>query len=221
MIFASRYKFTLTIENAVCEDYISEKLWRALTVGSVPIYFGSPSVRVRIYSLELRIREYPLLTIFFHQDWLPNFDSAILIDEFREPEQLAAYIKRLDENDARYEDYLRHKLEGSISNKLLKKVLRSRQWWNLDSAIEEFECQLCLRLHRPGIKDSAVDERHYECDVTKTATGNSTSVQEWLAIFRSARCDGIILLEFVSRNETYSVEKLRRRSAQLMIDGDC
>lgn len=44
--FVARYKFTLAFENAVCEDYITEKLWRPLTVGSVPIYWGSPSVQV-------------------------------------------------------------------------------------------------------------------------------------------------------------------------------
>jgi hypothetical protein len=44
--FVARYKFTLSFENAVCDDYITEKLWRPLMVGSVPIYMGSPSVTV-------------------------------------------------------------------------------------------------------------------------------------------------------------------------------
>lgn len=44
--FVGQYKFTLAIENAVCEDYITEKLWRPLIVGSVPIYYGSPSFKV-------------------------------------------------------------------------------------------------------------------------------------------------------------------------------
>ena len=42
----SRYKFTLAFENAIADDYITEKLWRPLKLGSVPVYFGSPSVRV-------------------------------------------------------------------------------------------------------------------------------------------------------------------------------
>lgn len=46
MNFVSRYKFVIAIENAMCEDYITEKLWRPLMVGSVPIYLGSPSVAV-------------------------------------------------------------------------------------------------------------------------------------------------------------------------------
>ena len=40
------YKFTLSFENAVGDDYITEKLWRPLVVGSVPVYMGSPSVKV-------------------------------------------------------------------------------------------------------------------------------------------------------------------------------
>lgn len=44
--FVAKYKFTLAFENAVCDDYISEKLWRPLIVGSVPIYYGSPSFKV-------------------------------------------------------------------------------------------------------------------------------------------------------------------------------
>ena len=41
----ARYKFVLAIENAVCYDYITEKLWKVLQVGAVPIYFGAPNVR--------------------------------------------------------------------------------------------------------------------------------------------------------------------------------
>ncbi|KOX68777.1 Alpha-(1,3)-fucosyltransferase 11 [Melipona quadrifasciata] len=44
--FIANYKFTIAFENAVCDDYITEKLWRPLTVGSIPIYYGSPSFKV-------------------------------------------------------------------------------------------------------------------------------------------------------------------------------
>ena len=45
---AAKYKFTLAMENAVCNDYITEKIWRPLQLGSVPIIFGSPKVKVRL-----------------------------------------------------------------------------------------------------------------------------------------------------------------------------
>lgn len=43
-----KYKFVIAFENAACEDYITEKLWRPLITGTVPIYLGSPSVKVLV-----------------------------------------------------------------------------------------------------------------------------------------------------------------------------
>lgn len=56
----AKYKFALSIENGVCHDYITEKLWRPLISGSVPIYIGSPSVSVGVTLLNL-----PPLTLPF------------------------------------------------------------------------------------------------------------------------------------------------------------
>ena len=47
--FLGRYKFIIAYENGVCEDYITEKFWRPLLVGSVPIYYGSPTIRVSFF----------------------------------------------------------------------------------------------------------------------------------------------------------------------------
>lgn len=44
--FIARYKFVIAYENSVCNDYITEKLWRPLSLGVVPIYFGAPNVDV-------------------------------------------------------------------------------------------------------------------------------------------------------------------------------
>ena len=42
----SKYKFVMAAENAVCEDYITEKFWRSFYVGTVPIVYGSPTIKV-------------------------------------------------------------------------------------------------------------------------------------------------------------------------------
>lgn len=44
--FIARYKFVIAHENSVCNDYITEKLWRPLILGVVPIYYGAPNVQV-------------------------------------------------------------------------------------------------------------------------------------------------------------------------------
>lgn len=46
--FISRYKFIISYENGVCNDYVTEKLWRTLIVGSVPVYFGAPNIKVSL-----------------------------------------------------------------------------------------------------------------------------------------------------------------------------
>ena len=39
-----KYKFIISFENAICEDYITEKLYRTLFVGAIPIYKGRVKV---------------------------------------------------------------------------------------------------------------------------------------------------------------------------------
>lgn len=42
----SKYKFAIAMENGLCEDYITEKYWRPLGVGTIPIVLGSPTIQV-------------------------------------------------------------------------------------------------------------------------------------------------------------------------------
>lgn len=43
---AAKYKFSLAMENGICDDYITEKVWRPLMVGSLPVVMGSPKIKV-------------------------------------------------------------------------------------------------------------------------------------------------------------------------------
>lgn len=43
----SKYKFAVAMENGICNDYMTEKLWRPLAVGTIPIILGAPNVKVR------------------------------------------------------------------------------------------------------------------------------------------------------------------------------
>nr|XP_020861688.1 alpha-(1,3)-fucosyltransferase 11-like isoform X1 [Phascolarctos cinereus] len=125
LAFLSRYKFHLAMENAICEDYMTEKLWRPLHLGAVPVYRGSPSVR----------------------DWMPNERAVILVDDFESPQQLAAFIDFLDSNDDEYAKYLAYKQPGGITNQLLLHSLEQREWGVNDprqpSYLEGFECFVC------------------------------------------------------------------------------
>lgn len=140
--FVARYKFVIAIENGVCEDYITEKLWRAFHVGVVPIYFGSPSVR----------------------DWLPNEKSAILLEDFPTPELLSQHIDELLKNDELYETYLEHKTKRMISNQNLINELRKRPYQTRYLKAEnEFVCFLCEKLYEEQTTVHIVTKRHYNC----------------------------------------------------------
>ncbi len=147
-----KYKFTLAFENAICDDYITEKLWRPLEIGSVPIYRGSPSLL----------------------DWMPNNHSVIVVDDFSNPKDLAEYIKKLDADDASYLKYLDFKEKGGVTNPRLLKHMRERKWNMVDgenSFVTGFECLVCDRLHKnlkrqksglPVAKHMA-NQNHYGC----------------------------------------------------------
>ncbi|GCC48559.1 hypothetical protein chiPu_0032943, partial [Chiloscyllium punctatum] len=85
---------------------MTEKLWRPMHLGAMPIYCGSPVV----------------------QDWMPNSHSVILIDDFESPKHLADYINFLDQNDNEYLKYPEYKQPGGITNTLLLENLEKREW---------------------------------------------------------------------------------------------
>ena len=146
-----KYKFTLSFENAICEDYITEKLWRPLVLGSVPIYKGSPTV----------------------QDWMPNNHSVILVDDFESPKVLADLIKKLDENDKEYARYLEFKDKG-VTNERLLNFMKNRPWgtsFEEQNYVTGFECLVCDRIHEnlkrkaSGLVENryVASQEHYGC----------------------------------------------------------
>ena len=147
----AKYKFTLSFENAICDDYITEKLWRPLVLGSVPIYKGSPTV----------------------QDWMPNNHSVILVDDFESPKQLANFIKRLDGNDGEYAKYLEFKRSG-VTNERLLHFMKNRPWgtsFEGQNYVTGFECLVCDRIHEnlkhkaSGLAENeyVASQEHYGC----------------------------------------------------------
>lgn len=125
MRFVARYKFHLAMENGLCPDYMTEKLWRPMHQGCVPIYRGSSSVA----------------------NWLPNAHSAVLIDSFSSPKELAEFITDLDEDDEKYLRYLDYKTPSKITNLRLLEGLQNREWGVNDMSkpnyLNGFECFVC------------------------------------------------------------------------------
>ncbi len=80
----SAYRFTLAFENSISHDYVTEKFFEPLMIGSVPVYLGAPNV----------------------VDFAPSSDCYIDVTNFSGPAELAAYLQRLATDDDAYNRYL-------------------------------------------------------------------------------------------------------------------
>ncbi|XP_004696258.1 alpha-(1,3)-fucosyltransferase 10 isoform X2 [Echinops telfairi] len=199
----AQYKFILAFENAVCDDYITEKLWRPLKLGVVPVYYGSPTVT----------------------DWLPSSRSAILVSEFAHPRDLASYLRRLDYDDTLYKAHIDWKLHGEISNQRLLTALRERPWGvqdiNQDNYIDAFECMVCnrvwanLRLQEKGLppKKWEAEVTHLSCPeptafaFSPLAPRGNTLREMWIPSFQQSKREAQALRWLVDRNQNFSVRE--------------
>lgn len=170
--FIAQYKFHIAFENAICPDYVTEKLFRPLHVGSVPIYRGSSRVK----------------------DWLPDEHLGIVADNFDSPQELAKFINFLDANNSEYERYLEFK-ELGVSNKFLLENMQSREWGINDhekpNMFSGFECHICKkiskrhRLEKEHTTDSSVEllpryhatVSHMSCPQPYTSLGDPSDCE--------------------------------------------
>ncbi|XP_059474507.1 alpha-(1,3)-fucosyltransferase 10 [Neocloeon triangulifer] len=196
--FQARYKFSIAIENAECPDYLTEKLWRPLIIGSIPIYYGSISF----------------------QDWMPFDKTAISVRDFDTPETLAKFIAMLDSDEEKYMGYLEHKKRGieEIENKNLVRVMKERTWsvgnrlfnnFDAKTLVEEFECFVCQKLHQNLEVDwHVVNVKHCECPppvspLEKREMNESFWYDQW----HQGKFEAQLLRELVESGERLSQEE--------------
>ncbi|XP_049884474.1 alpha-(1,3)-fucosyltransferase B-like [Pectinophora gossypiella] len=165
--FIARYKFVISIENAVCNDYVTEKFWRAIEVGTVPIYYGSPLIR----------------------DWLPNNKSAILLEDFPTPELLSQHLHYLLNNDTAYEEYLEHKTLALVTNpNLLNEFGANYFQRDITKIIANLECLVCERLHEDSDRVNIVTKKHYDCPLPTSALTLSVNPDNlWMKRIKEAK----------------------------------
>lgn len=82
--FIKDYKFNIAFENSVLDGYTTEKIMEPMSVNSIPIYWGNPSIS---------------------KDFNPK--SFINAADFDSLEELAEYVAYLDKNDDAYIEKLK------------------------------------------------------------------------------------------------------------------
>src|SRR5262245_54515752 len=80
----AHYRFTVAFENAISEDYVTEKFFDPLVAGSVPIYLGAPNVEA----------------------FAPGDRCYINVNDFESPRALAEDLWTLSQDEAAYSEYL-------------------------------------------------------------------------------------------------------------------
>ena len=83
----ARYKFTVAFENASETDYVTEKFYDPLIVGSIPVYLGAPNI----------------------EEFSPGEKCFINVSDFDGPESLSRFLLDLSRDQARYSDYFEWK----------------------------------------------------------------------------------------------------------------
>ncbi len=84
LLIASRYKFFVSLENTILDDYVTEKFYEGFLADAVMVYLGAPNARA----------------------YAPAPHSFVDALDFAGPEALAAFLTGLAGDEARYGAYL-------------------------------------------------------------------------------------------------------------------
>ena len=87
MELIAKYQLTLSCENAIVQDYVTEKFYDPLIAGSVPVYLGAPNIN----------------------DFAPGDRCFINASDFNSPASLAEYLLAVSKDEALYQSYFEWK----------------------------------------------------------------------------------------------------------------
>ncbi|XP_046848163.1 alpha-(1,3)-fucosyltransferase 10-like [Xenia sp. Carnegie-2017] len=116
------YKFTLVFLNNDCDYFVDEKLFYALSAGSVPVFMGTDKIH----------------------DFLPgNLNNSVIeVRNFASPRALAEYMKYLANNEMAYNKFLQWKYQGFKFPKNYKNSTIGKLW----SGAQSVFCNVCQRI---------------------------------------------------------------------------
>ncbi len=94
---AAEYKFYLAFENSLCRDYITEKFWRSLKLGMVPVVYGGGN----------------------YEEIAPP-QSYIDVNKFKSAETLMKYLESVGKDEEEYAKFFEWRITFDIVNESKK-----------------------------------------------------------------------------------------------------
>ncbi|KAJ8020093.1 Alpha-(1,3)-fucosyltransferase 5 [Holothuria leucospilota] len=122
----SNYKFYLSLENSCCVDYITEKFWRSLDFGLVPVVVGA--------SYEQYLKVAP-----------PK--SFVHVDQFQSIQKLAEYLILLHNDDEKYLEFHRWRNLGEV-------VSYNQDEKYISPLMNNIQCAILENLLAPNLEKS-------------------------------------------------------------------
>lgn len=101
---ASKYPFSVAIENKIQADYVTEKFFEAFLSGSLPVYLGSPAADL----------------------YAPGPHSFINAHHFKSGTELAKYLQRVRSDSKLYESYFAWKSDPQAKTRIQQLINRFR-----------------------------------------------------------------------------------------------
>lgn len=143
MALYGHYKFVIAFENALAEDYVTEKFYDPLLAGAVPIYFGAPNI----------------------EEFAPGDNCFVNVRKFKTAKELAIHLKACLKNPVLYGQYQQWRKQ-SLRSSFVKKVakLQVHPFIRLCHLIEKEQNKLPVmikgedRLHLCSFGDSRYKE---------------------------------------------------------------
>lgn len=100
ILIASKYKFLISIENTIMEDYVTEKFWAGFLADTVMVYLGAPNADM----------------------YAPAAHSFINVMHYSSVESLGRHLLYLSETPHEYNRYFEWRKANSISKGFLSHV---------------------------------------------------------------------------------------------------
>lgn len=97
------YKFVIAFENAVADDYVTEKFYNPIYAGSVPIYIGAPNVA----------------------DFSPYRNCYVDVRDFSSPYELSVYLKACVSSSLKWKQSFGNR--GEVNHVFQKKLSEMRE----------------------------------------------------------------------------------------------